>query len=69
MTSARIRILGPQANGGFTVEFRDQFGNTLAFRTGVDCALVLQRFHERIPYGIEVPDVEDMEFLPLKERR
>ena len=69
MTVPMIKILGPQPNGGFTVEFRDQFGNTLAFRTGADCALVLQRFHERIPYGIEVPDVEDMEFLPFKERR
>jgi hypothetical protein len=65
----KITIHGPKTDGGFAVEFCDQYGNSIVFRTGPEAEAILRCFHERIPYGVEIPDVSDVEFLPIEERR
>jgi hypothetical protein len=65
----KITIHGPRKDGGFAVEFRDQRGNSIVFRTGPEAEAILRCFHERIPYGIEIPDVAEMQSVPISERR
>jgi hypothetical protein len=65
----KITIHGPRTDGGFAVEFRDQHGNAVVFRTGPEAETILRSFHERIPYGIEIPDITEVQFLPVGERR
>jgi hypothetical protein len=57
---ARIRIIGPNAGGGFGVEFRKHTGERLCFVVPPNADNdVLSYFHARIPYGLVVPDLND----------
>jgi hypothetical protein len=61
LTQARIRILGPDNEGGFVVEFCKHTGPKLVFvippNAGND---VLAYFQDRMPYGVAVPDIDEM---------
>ncbi|MET0470707.1 MAG: hypothetical protein ABWZ93_07545 [Xanthobacteraceae bacterium] len=60
LTQARIRILGPDEEGGFVVEFCKHTGPKLVFVIPPNADNdVLAYFQERMPYGIAVPDIGD----------
>ena len=57
---AFIRIVGPGPSGGFVVEFRKHTGERLTFVVPANAGNdVLAYFHERMPYGIVVRDLDD----------
>ncbi len=61
LNHARIRIIGPDRNGSFVVEFCKHTGPRLVFMIPPNADNdVLFYFQERIPYGIAVPDVDDV---------
>jgi hypothetical protein len=61
LNHARIRIVGPDRHGGFTVEFCKHTGPRLVFVVPPNADNdVLAYFQERMPYGIAVPDIGDM---------
>jgi hypothetical protein len=58
INEAHIRIIGPDARGGFIVEFCKHTGMRLTFVVPPNQDNdVLAYFHERMPYGLSVPDV------------
>jgi hypothetical protein len=57
---ASIRVDGPKEDGSFTVEMLDHIGRRLVIRTLPEHADILRSFHERMPYGIAVPDLESL---------
>ena len=59
-SQALIRIIRSGRTGGFVVEFRKHTGQRLAFvvPSNQDDD-VLAYFHERMPYGVVVRDVDD----------
>ncbi|MEA2971477.1 MAG: hypothetical protein QOE78_4738 [Alphaproteobacteria bacterium] len=61
LTQARIRIVGPDEEGGFLVEFCKHTGPKLVFVIPPNADNdVLAYFQERMPYGIAVPDIGEM---------
>ena len=60
LNHARIRIVGPDRDCGFVVEFCNHTGPRLVFVVPPNADNdVLAYFQERMPYGIAVPDVSD----------
>jgi hypothetical protein len=61
LTQARIRIVGPDEEGGFLVEFCKHTGPKLVFVIPPNADNdVLAYFQERMPYGNAVPDIGEM---------
>ena len=53
LTQARIRMLGPDTEGGFVVEFCKHTGPKLVFVISPNAENdVLAYFQERMPYGL-----------------
>ena len=50
-------IFGPKNDGTYVVEFRTAAGEALAISIPRTEAAVIRHFHERMPYGLFVPDV------------
>ena len=53
----RIMIYGPKNDGTYVVEFRTAEGDALAISIPRTETAVIRHFHERMPYGLFVPDV------------
>jgi hypothetical protein len=54
----RIMIFGPKTDGTYVVEFRTAPGaRRWPFSIPRTETAVIRHFHERIPYGLFVPDV------------
>jgi hypothetical protein len=54
----RIMIYGPKDDGTYVVEFKTAGGEALAISIPRSEARVIRHFHERMPYGLFVPEVE-----------
>ena len=52
-----IMIFGPKDDGTYVVEFRTAEGEALAISIPRTEAHVIRHFHERMPYGLLVPEV------------
>ena len=52
----RIMIYGPKIDGTYVVEFKTAAGEALAISIPRTGAAVIRHFHERMPYGLFVPD-------------
>ena len=60
LTQARIRMLGPDTEGGVVVEFCKHTGPKLVFVVPPNAENdVLAYFQGRMPYGLAVPDVDE----------
>jgi len=53
----RILIYGPKNDGTYVVKFRTAEGDVLAISIPRTETAVIRHFHERMPYGLFVPDV------------
>ena len=53
----RIMIFGPKDDGTYVVEFRTADGEALAISIPRGETAVFRHFHERMPYGLFVPEV------------
>ena len=52
----RIMIYGPKNDGTYVVKFRTDEGDVLAISIPRTETAVIRHFHERMPYGLYVPD-------------
>jgi hypothetical protein len=55
-----IMIYGPKSDGTYIVEFRMAAGESLAISVPAGETRVLKHLQARMPYGLVVPDVEEL---------